>query len=123
MKHCSTEVRTTIFGSHQLYTSDDALMRPFGNCTTCSRNTGALYGLAVILTLNLLTWTIWRAPTNASKWRMRFNSAFKGLKILLITCGLYPEYTKISREVYILLIFLWSHPDFCSMETGIISRK
>ena len=26
-----------------------------------------------------LTWTIWRAPTNASKWRMGFNSAFKWL--------------------------------------------
>ena len=33
-----------------------------------------------ILTLILLTWTIWRVPTNASKWRMRFNSAFKGLR-------------------------------------------
>ena len=31
------------------------------------------------LTLILLTWTIWRASTNASKWRMGFNSAFKGL--------------------------------------------
>ena len=31
------------------------------------------------LTLTLLTWTIWRAPTNASKWRMEFDSAFKGL--------------------------------------------
>ena len=31
------------------------------------------------LTLILLTSTIWRAPTNASKWRMGFNSAFKGL--------------------------------------------
>ena len=31
------------------------------------------------LTLTLLTWTIWRAPTNASKWRMGFNSAFKRL--------------------------------------------
>ena len=31
------------------------------------------------LTLILLTWTIWRAPTNASKWRMGLNSAFKGL--------------------------------------------
>ena len=30
------------------------------------------------LTLVLLTWTIWRAPTNASKWRTGFNSAFKG---------------------------------------------
>jgi hypothetical protein len=33
----------------------------------------------ILLTLILLTWTIWRAPTNASKWRMGFNSAFKGL--------------------------------------------
>ena len=31
------------------------------------------------LTLTLLTWTIWRAPTSASKWRMGFNSAFKEL--------------------------------------------
>ena len=35
---------------------------------------------AMSLTLTLLTWTIWRTPTNASKWRMGFNSAFKGLK-------------------------------------------
>ena len=33
-----------------------------------------------IITLILLTWTKWRAPTNASKWRMGFNSAFKGLR-------------------------------------------
>ena len=33
------------------------------------------------ITLTLLTWTIWRAPTNVSKWRMGFNSAFKGLNI------------------------------------------
>jgi len=32
-----------------------------------------------LLTLILLTWRIWRAPNNASKWQMRFNSAFKGL--------------------------------------------
>ena len=35
------------------------------------------------LTLILLTWTIWRAPTNASKWRMGLNSAFKGLNTQL----------------------------------------
>ena len=28
------------------------------------------------LTLTLLTWTVWRAPTNATKWRMGFNVAF-----------------------------------------------
>ena len=36
------------------------------------------------ITIILLTWTIWRAPTNASKWRMGFNSAFKGLIIIVI---------------------------------------
>ena len=32
-----------------------------------------------------LTWTIWRAPTNASKWRMGFNSAFKWLTVVVKT--------------------------------------
>ena len=32
------------------------------------------------LTLTLLTWRIWPAPTNAIKWQMGFNSAFKGLR-------------------------------------------
>jgi hypothetical protein len=39
------------------------------------------------LTLILLTWTIWRAPTNARKWRMGFNSAFKGLNNTLTSLG------------------------------------
>jgi len=34
------------------------------------------------LTLILLTWRIWWAPNNASKWQMGFNSAFKGLNTL-----------------------------------------
>jgi len=34
-----------------------------------------------ILTLILLTWRIWWAPNNASRWQMGFNSAFKGLII------------------------------------------
>ena len=43
---------------------------------------------AKCLTLTLLTWTRWRTPTNASKWRMGFNSAFKGLnKWVNLTCG------------------------------------
>jgi len=29
--------------------------------------------------LTLLTWTIWWAHNNASKWQMGFNSAFKRL--------------------------------------------
>ena len=31
-------------------------------------------------------WTIWRAPTNASKWRMGFDSAFKGLRQHCVSC-------------------------------------
>ena len=42
------------------------------------------------LTLILLTWTIWRAPTNASKWRMGFNSVFKGLIVnVVLNCTFY----------------------------------
>jgi len=33
------------------------------------------------LTLILLTWRIWWAPNNASKWQMGFKLAFRGLKI------------------------------------------
>jgi hypothetical protein len=49
----------------------------------------------VCLTLNLLTTTIVAPPSNASKWQMGFNSAFKGLIILflmqlfLINCTLF----------------------------------
>ena len=34
-----------------------------------------ILGVLLMEVLNpiLLTWTIWRAPTNASKWRMGFN--------------------------------------------------
>jgi len=33
------------------------------------------------LTLILLTWRIWWAPSNASRWQMGFNLALKGLKL------------------------------------------
>jgi hypothetical protein len=39
------------------------------------------------LNLTLLTWTMWRAPTNPSEWRMGFNSAFKGLITLCRATG------------------------------------
>jgi hypothetical protein len=34
----------------------------------------------MLLTLILLTWRIWRAPNNASKWQMGFNLVSKELK-------------------------------------------
>jgi hypothetical protein len=45
-----------------------------------SAKTNGIYSYQCTLTLTVLTWTKWRAPTNASKWRMGFNSPFKGLK-------------------------------------------
>jgi hypothetical protein len=33
------------------------------------------------LILILLTWRIWQASNNASRWQMGFNSAFKGLMV------------------------------------------
>ena len=43
------------------------------------------------LTLILLTWRKWRAPNNASKWQMGFNSAFKGLIDETKQFNLYPK--------------------------------
>ena len=48
------------------------------------------------LTLNLLTWRIWWAPNNASKWQMGFNSSFKGLT-LSNSSGCY-MYTQVLAE-------------------------
>jgi hypothetical protein len=50
----------------------------YGNVLVLS-TASSLMTILPVLTLILLTWTKWRAPTNASKWRMGFNSAFKGL--------------------------------------------
>ena len=47
--------------------------------TLVIRLTCHIHGQQAILTLNLLTTTIVAPPSNASKWHMGFNSAFKGL--------------------------------------------
>jgi len=55
--------------------------KPEGNRTL--EHTGTEGRIMIILTLNPLTWRIWTAPNNASKWQMGFNLAFKGLKGIL----------------------------------------
>ena len=46
---------------------------------------------------------MWRAPTNASKWRMGFNSAFKGLKMPFATvCS---EWCLIQRRYQLLILY------------------
>jgi len=61
------------------------------------------------LTLTLLTWRIWWAPNNASKWQMGFSSAFKGLIInttgmtnLMTTPSMYthiPIHCSLSKTI------------------------
>jgi hypothetical protein len=48
-------------------------------CPCTSVQHGATETVSTYLTLNLLTTTIVAPPSNASKWQMGFNSAFKGL--------------------------------------------
>ena len=46
------------------------------------------------LTLILLTWRIWCAPNNASRWQMGFNRAFKGLSPKIYGARTETVYTK-----------------------------
>ena len=57
----------------------------------------------LLLTLNLLTTTIVAPPSNASKWQMGFNSAFKGLKVN-ITLEQAAKARKGSRGIAVLFL-------------------
>jgi hypothetical protein len=52
------------------------------------------------LTLNPLTFKIWWAPNNASRWQMGFNLAFKGLIMIDYVCTL------------LCVQWLFTHPAF-----------
>ena len=66
------------------------------------------------LTLILLSWTIWRVPTNVSKWRMGFNSAFKVLTLILLSRTIWRVPTNFSKwrmgfnSTFKGLIFIYS---------------
>ena len=69
----------------------------------------------VHLTLILLTWTIWRDPTNASKWRMGFNSAFKGQTreccqqfCYMLKLRIRDRSLKRRRQIIHNLMIMWS---------------
>ena len=58
------------------------LFRIRNNCLSIGRSRSLyLFIKQIVLTLTLLTWRIWWATISASKWRMGFNLAFKGLII------------------------------------------
>ena len=60
------------------------------------------------LSLILLTWRIWWAPINASKWQMVFHSALKGLKSLGLRGITRHTHTRLppSRDAKISLHYL-----------------
>ena len=62
-----------------------------------STATRALLKPTTQLTLILLTWRIWWAPNNASRWQMGFNSAFKGL--MSETCWVHKKWNKIESDI------------------------
>ena len=74
------------------------------------------------LTLTLLTWTIWRAPTNASKWRMGFNSAFKGLtryySTMVCDAALHTARNDSENLICLHLKLIY----FCAISSCVISR-
>ena len=72
-----------------------------------------------MLTPILLTWRIQWAPNNASKWRMGFNSAFKGLSTHY-SCHILmkPEF---SRQIYKILKYKMSWK-FVHWEAGFCMR-
>ena len=67
-----------------------------------------------VLTLILLMWNIGWAPTNASKWQMEFNSAFKGLisqntTVLAKWCMKYLQYQlHVSASTLAIVIFVFN---------------
>jgi hypothetical protein len=62
-------------------------------------NFSCLFFYMSCLTLILVTWRIWWAPNNASRWQMGINTAFKGLvqNILIITGKIYKKCTSEPR--------------------------
>jgi hypothetical protein len=64
------------------------------------------------LTLILLTWRIWWAPNNASRWQMGFNSAFKGLIWCTTASWIFPKI--VTRRVALVQDASWTHACFIS---------
>ena len=67
------------------------------------------------LTLNPLTWKIWWAPNNASRWQTGFNSAFKGLNHSLHPQGLLRKF----QAVVIYIIYRVIEKRWTGFETTI----
>jgi len=74
------------------------------------------------LTLNQLKTTIVAPPSNASKWQMGFNSAFKGLKLRCLVIS-----TRVHHILYYLssyaLVLSWGIPILCVTQRCIVRKS
>jgi hypothetical protein len=62
-----------------------------------------------LLTLILLTWRIWWAPNNTSKWQMRFNSACKGINGTLGNAAMLLIISFLKRALLVIQVLLRRH--------------
>jgi len=94
LKVCPVNKITYTKWHKSIYTRKVCQMRK-----TCILHQISLYVTVTkpILTLILLTWRIWWAPNNASRWQMGFNSAFKGLM----------AFTVISEDILFVSCIHW----------------
>ena len=67
----------------------------------------------LFLTLNLLTTTIVAPPSNASKWQMGFNSAFKGLTAIGLTPGGSSTLHIYKQTIYKTTQLIWEECGPC----------
>jgi hypothetical protein len=68
------------------------------------------------LTLNPLTWKIWRTPNNANRWQKGFNLAFKGLKHICFTYIMTMEGKGIHVDTRQRMLCLYKESKFMSMQ-------
>jgi hypothetical protein len=77
----------TFTQQHNITSQKPWTVRMHGVVSRCSKSATQIHNVQSyisLLTLTLLTWRIWWAPNNASKWQRGFNSAFKGLNMYVL---------------------------------------
>jgi hypothetical protein len=80
------------------------MVNNFYRCTLITLKFLFYQQMHVLLTLNLLTTTIVAPPSNASKWQMGFNSAFKCLNIQNVKIYIEISYIRSYMIRYIRTI-------------------
>jgi len=108
------------FGKDSFNNSENFL----GNLTRISYkgtvHCSGLFELFVVLTHILLTWRIWWAPNNVSKWQMGFNSAFKGLKPNICTHSRHNSITSYNKTLHVSDSSSVHHQELFTVHTAMV---